>query len=359
MLLRCSLASRCFSTSTPLVRKLRSYTKTLSSATSTMTPVSKYAAAHLKPKGPGDSRPTGLDIVKDEGLEGKLDGKVIFITGSSSGIGIDTAHALATTGATLYVTARDTSKGEQVLSDILQTGRVHLLKLDLDSLASVRACAREFLEKSQTLNILINNAGVMHTPEGQTADGFETQFGTNHLAHFLLFNLLKPTLLASATPSFHSRVVALSSSGHQASGIHFDNLGLGKGAYTPQVAYGQSKTANIYMANEIERRYGGQGLHGLSVHPGGIATGLQKHWSEKQKAILTDEKVVPLMKSTAQGAATTVWAAIGEELEGKGGMYLEDCGVSPLGKYAAWAYDAEKEGRLWKVSLEMVGLEDE
>ena len=321
---------------------------------------SRYAAAHIKPKGPGDSRPTGLDIVKDEGLEGKLAGKVMFITGCTSGIGVDTARALAATGATLYVTARDPSKGDAVLADILQTGRVHLLKLDLNSLDSVRACAKEFLHQSTTLNVLVNNAGVMHTPEGKTADGFETQFGTNHLAHFLLFNLLKPALLASSTPDFHSRVVALSSSsGHKASGIHFDNLGLEKGVYTPQVAYGQSKTANIYMANEIERRYGMRGLHGLSVHPGGIVTGLQKHWSEKQKAILTDEKVVPLMKSTAQGAATTVWAAVGKELEGKGGLYLEDCGVSSEGKYAAWAYDKEKEGRLWGVSLKMVGLEDE
>jgi len=319
----------------------------------------KYADVHINTKGPGDRRPTGLDIVKDEGLEGKLAGKVMFVTGCSSGIGIDTARALATTGATLYVTARDTSKCERVLSDILQTCRVHLLKLDLNSLDSVRACAKEFLEKNKTLNILVNNAGVMHTPEGKTANGFETQFGTNHLAHFLLFNLLKPTLLASSTPDVNSRVVLLSSSGHQASGIHFDNLGLEKGVYTPQIAYGQSKTANIYMANEIERRYGPKGLHGLSVHPGGIATGLQKYWSEKQKAILTSEKAVPLMKSTAQGAATTVWAVVGRELEGKGGMYLEDCGVSPEGKYASWAYDKEKEGRLWRESLKMVGLEDD
>jgi len=317
----------------------------------------------MNTKGPGDARPTALQIIQDEDLVDKLTEKVIFITGCSSGIGIDTARALSTTGATLYVTARDTTKASSVLSDILKTGHVHLLHLDLNSLDSVRACAAAFQAQSQKLNILINNAGVMHTPEGRTADGFETQFGTNHLAHFLLFQLLKPTLLASSTPSFHSRVVALSSSGHKASEIHFDNFNLENGVYTPQIAYGQSKTANIYMANEIERRYGSKGLHGLSVHPGGIATGLQKHWNEKQRAILSEPGTIPFMKSTEQGAATTVLAAVGAEFEGKGGVFLEDCGVakegSQHGGYASWAYDEEKEGRLWKESLKMIGLEDD
>ncbi|KAI9818062.1 MAG: hypothetical protein M1827_000686 [Pycnora praestabilis] len=330
--------------------------------------ISKYAAAHASPNGPGDSRPTALQIVKDEGLEGKLTGKVIFITGCSSGIGIETARALSTTGATLFLTARDMVKGKGALQDILEQDRVHLLQLDLDSLASVRACVKDFLAKSKTLNVLIDNAGIMCTPEGKTADGFEKQFGTNHLAHFLLFNLLKPTLLASSTNSFNSRVVALSSTAHRDSGVHFDNLGL-EGIYEPGIAYGQSKTANIYMANEIDRRYGAQGLHGLSLTPGGIYTGLQQHIPEEMMdGWRANEVVGKIIKSSEQGAATTVWAAVGKEWEGHGGKYLEDCAVSKPAEpgwnvmstgYEKWAYDPENESRLWKASLKMVGLDDD
>lgn len=157
--------------------------------------------------------PTALEIIQNNGLEGKLQDKVILITGCSSGIGIDTARALSVTGATLYLTARDLKKAEQALGDLIEKPNVHLLTLNLNSLASVRACAEEFLSKSSQLNILINNAGVMATPEGRTQDGFETQFGTNHLGHFTLFYLLKPILLASSTPEFNSRVVNVSSRG--------------------------------------------------------------------------------------------------------------------------------------------------
>ena len=161
----------------------------------------RYAAVHKNIKGPGDARPTALQIIHDENLEGKLTGHVALITGCSSGIGIETARALYATGVTLYLTARDLAKAKSTLPDIIASDRVHLLKLDLMSLDSVRACATEFLSKSQTLNIFIANAGVMACPEGKTKDGFEIQFGVNHLAHFLLFNLLKPTLLAQQNRS--------------------------------------------------------------------------------------------------------------------------------------------------------------
>ena len=229
----------------------------------------KSSAAHESTQGPGDARPTALQIIKDNNLEGKLTDKVIFITGCSSGIGIETTRALALTGARLFCSARDLEKGKAALSDILEPGRVELIKLDMNSLNSVRACADEFLSKSQKLNVLINNAGVMRTPEGRTTDGFETQLGTNHLAHFLLFNLLKPALLAGSSPVFQSRVVNVASTGHRYAEIHFDNINLENGIYDPGLAYGQSKLANIYMANEIETRYGSQGIHGLSLHPGG------------------------------------------------------------------------------------------
>lgn len=326
---------------------------------------SRYAAAHQSSKGPGDARPTALDIVRDEGLLGKLTDKVVLITGCSSGIGVETAKALNTTGAKLFLGVRDTAKGQAALSDILKPGYVELLKMDLNSLDSVRSAAEEFQKQSKTLNILINNAGVMATPEGRTADGFETQFGTNHLAHFLLFQLLKPTLLASSTPGFNSRVVCLSSSGHRGAGIQFDDYNFEKGDYAPWTAYGQSKTANIYMANEIERRYGAKGLHGLSVMPGGIMTGLQVHVMDQLSAGMDAARYY--MKSPEQGAATTVYAALSKEWEGRGGRYLEDCQEaeetdepSPLAVgYHPRAYNDEGEKKLWADSLKFVGIKDD
>jgi len=331
---------------------------------------STYAAAHAAPNGVGDSRPTAVQIVQDEGLEGSMADKVMFITGCSAGIGVETARALARTGARVFCIARDIKKGEKALSGILEPGRVELLHLDLNSLDSVRICAQEFLSKSKTLNVLICNAGIMGNPTlERTADGFEAQFGTNYLAHFLLFNLLRPALLASTSRAFNSRVVMLSSIGHRASGIHFGNLNLENGVYSPDVGYGQSKTATIYMANEIERRYGPKGLHGLSLHPGGIWSGLQIHMGEEMIAQYKQvEAVNKYMKSPAQGAATTVVAAISKDLEGKGGIYLEDCqqsmpvnkGYSVLdGGYEKHAFDAESEGKLWVESLKLVGSEDD
>ncbi|KAE8353401.1 hypothetical protein BDV28DRAFT_108633 [Aspergillus coremiiformis] len=313
------------------------------------------------------SHPTALEIIQNEGLEGKLQKKVILITGCSSGLGIITARALSVTGATLYLTARDVKKAKSALGDLLGKPNVHLLTLNLDSLASVRTCAEDFLSKSSQLNILINNAAVMATPEGRTSDGFETQFGTNHVGHFLLFNLLKPALLASSTPEFNSRVVNVSSMAHRWGEVEFDNLTL-DGIYEPWKAYGQSKTANVYTANEIERRYGAQGLHAFSLHPGGIRTGLQQYVPQEQMdAWEQNETISVVWKTPEHGAATTVWAAVAKELEGQGGKYLEDCqiaekhdpttGMTGRG-YAPWAYDEAKASQLWEVSLELVGMHE-
>ena len=350
----------------PPLRPLRcQHFRAKASFSTTASMSSRYAAVHQNPKGAGDARPTALDIINDEGLQGKLTDKVVLITGCSSGIGIETAKALNTTGARLFLGVRDTAKGQAALSDILKPGHVELLKMDLNSLDSVRTAAEEFKHKSKTLNILINNAGVMATPEGKTVDGFETQFGTNHLAHFLLFQLLKAALLASSTPSFNSRVVCLSSSGHRGAGVQFDDYNFEKGNYAPWKAYGQSKTANIYMANEIERRYGAKGLHGLSVMPGGIMTGLQVHVMDQLSAGL--DAMRDYMKSPEQGAATTVYAALSKEWEGSGGRYLEDCQESgktedpwPLAVgYHPRAYNEEGEKKLWADSLRFVGVKDD
>lgn len=328
----------------------------------------RYTASHQNTKGPGDARPTAQQIVEHNDLVNKWNGKVAFVTGASSGIGIPTAIALKATGARVFAAVRDLSKGKEALGSALEPGRLELIHLDLNSLESVRKCATEFLSKTSTLNLLINNAGIMATPEGRTADDHELQFGTNHLAHFLLFQLLKPALLSSATPELPSRVVNLSSVGHRGGGVQFDNLKL-EGIYHPWTSYGQAKTANIYMANEIERRYGNQNLHAFSVHPGGIWTGLQVHVQDAVAAWMSDPSVEKGMKSVEQGAATTLWAAVDKSLEGKGGLYLEDCHISePVADgstalttpgHAKHAYDEEKEGKLWKVSCELVGVEDE
>jgi len=204
---------------------------------------------------------------------------------------------------------------------------------------------------------------VMACPEGQTKQGFELQFGTNHLGHFLLFLLLRPLLQAGSTPEFNSRVISLSSSAHRLSPILFDDINFKNGGYEEWKAYGQSKTANIYLATEIERRYGSQGLHAWAVHPGSIRTNLSRHMDPNEFNRLTgDPAGVKAAKTVEQGAATQVWAATAKGLEGKGGRYLEDCRVSrpkgpndgPRVGYVPHIYDEEAAKRLWEESLVMV-----
>lgn len=329
----------------------------------------KYAHLHKDPKGPGDARPTAQQIIKDNNLEGKLVGKTMLITGCSSGIGIETARALSSTGSTLFLTARNLPKAETALKGILEPGRVELLEMDMNSLASVRKGAAEFRSRNEKLggklNVLIANAGIMAIPTlEKTEDGFESQFGVCHLSHFLLFNLVKDLLLASSTPEFKSRVVTVSSIGHAAGGISAGDYAFEKpgNEYSPWKSYGQAKTANIYMANEITRRYASQGLFANSLMPGGIMTGLQTHVSAEQKKSWDGN---PGMKSIEQGAATTVLAAVGKEWEGVGGKYLDDCHEAAAKKpdsmygYAPHAFDEAQEKRLWVDSLKMVGLKDD
>jgi NAD(P)-dependent dehydrogenase (short-subunit alcohol dehydrogenase family) len=323
----------------------------------------KYSEAHRKENlgGPGDARPTALQIIKDEGLEGKMLDKVFLVTGASAGIGVETGRAFAATGGKVFLTVRDLKKGEEACKSFLQPGRVELLEMDQNSLESVRAAAKTFLSKSSKLNVLVDNAGIMACPQSKTLDGFESQFGVNHLAHFLFFNLLKNTMLASSTPEFNSRVVNVSSSGHASGEVQFDNYEFQKGNYSPWAGYGQAKTANIYMASEIENRYGTKGLHGLALHPGGIWTGLQKHVSAEQLEKWKTPETLLHIKSLEQGAATSVLAAVGKEYEGKGRLYLDNCETAKEGAkgsegYAPHAFDKEKEARLWNDSLKMVGL---
>ena len=348
------------------------------------TPHQPYASVHKELKGPGDARPTALQVVKDEGQIGKLAGKTILITGCSSGIGVETARALYETGAKLFLTARDIPKLQKVIDDIVSKAEIkdapkpEAIELHLDSLDSVRKAAEDFKSRSDKLNIMINNAGVMASPLTRTQDGNELQIGTNHFAHFLLLQLLKPTLLASAKSSgTTSRVVCVSSAGHRfTTGVRFDDINWNRESeYEKWQAYGQSKIANIYMGNSITRRYGAQNLCGLSVHPGGIVTELGRHLSEEDYKLFGDsaqqEKMFTTMfKSPEQGAATQVWAAVSPHFEGpeNNGRYLADVGESgPMPEdaavgeagYTKLAYNEEGEEKLWKISCEMVGVPED
>ncbi|KAK6950906.1 hypothetical protein Daesc_007434 [Daldinia eschscholtzii] len=271
--------------------------------------------------GPGDSRPTGRQIIEDEGLVGALGDKVILITGVSSGMGPETVRALALTGATIFATARNLDKAREALGpSLLSTGRVRLLFMDQTDLASVRKCAAEFRQQSGgKLHVLINNAGVMKTPESRTKDGFELQFGTNHLSHFLLFYLLKDLMLASSTPEFHSRVVNVSSSGHRYGPVRFDNLNF-EGEYDGWAACTDLTQAKP-VASQIERLYGAQGLHGYSLNPGSfVSPNLQKFCADEMEAAKGNERVTRYFVNLEQACATSVYAAVSKELEGKGGV---------------------------------------
>jgi NAD(P)-dependent dehydrogenase (short-subunit alcohol dehydrogenase family) len=330
-------------------------------------PYAEQHASHLQ--GRRDSRPTALQIIKDNDLVGAWTDKVVLITGATSGIGIETLRAIHATGAKIFITARSMEKADATIKDIRSTsagkGEIIPIEMDLESLKSVRKGAEEFLSKSSQLNVLINNAGIMACPEAKTIDGYERQFATCHLSHFLLFSLLRDTLLKSSTPEFNSRVVNLSSSGHRASSTHLDNYNL-EGIYNEWLAYGQAKTANIHMANHIERLYGSKGLHANSLHPGGIWTPLQKYLPKEATDRWRTPEAEKLMKSPEQGAATTTWAATAKVWEGKGGKFLENCKVSPAADmkssdalregYAPWAYDEEAERKLWELSEKLVGV---
>lgn len=277
------------------------------------------------------------------------------------------------TGANVYITARDTKKGEQVASQLATDSSrpVNVIEMRLDSFESIRAAAEKFLDREQKLNILIDNAGVMACPKGTTVDGFESQFGTNHLGHFLLFQLLKPALLAAATPELPSRVISLSSTSHRGCPeLPFDDLDFSKSDYNPGVAYARSKLANIYFANELDRRYKASNLRAFSLHPGSIKTPLQRHMQDAEvyKTAMANPEYQAQTKSTEQGAATSVWAAIAKELADRGGIYLEDVGeagvTAPDGPpwrpgHGQQIYNPEDEKKLWEVSNKLCGIQEE
>ena len=330
-----------------------------------------YAEANAAAEGPGDRRPTALQVVEDCNAFGKLRGQIAVCSGCSSGIGVETARALYEAGMMLYLTARDIGKLEQVIDNIVSTSRTYkdtddkpprpvAVTMHLDSLKSVREGADYIRQKTDSLNLLINNAGVMTTPYSLTEDGFELQMATNHYAHFVLFHELKSLLLKGASPEHPSRVVNLTSLAHRFSGIRFDDMAFSGGStYSKWISYGQSKTANIYMANSINRRFGSQNIVGLSVHPGVIETPLMRHMDKDDYDVLAKGTSHIARKNVGQGAATTVWAAISSRFDDveRGGQYLAEAGECPA--VAAWTYDEEAEEKFWELSCEAVGVKSE
>lgn len=297
-----------------------------------------------------------------------LSGRTAIVTGAATGIGVETARALALAGAEVIIAARKPDLGEEVANAINEevgSKRVSFGMLDLSSLAAVRHFANVWGDRR--VDLLINNAGVMASPLMRTADGFEMQFGTNHLGHFLLSVLLAPNLVAGAKASGkRSRLVSLSSIGHRRAGVNFDDPNYEHRDYDKWEAYGQAKTANSLFAVGFDKRFKDQGVNANAVMPGGIMTPLQRHMSiEEQRAMgWLDENDKPRegFKSTEQGAATSVWAAVGGELEGVGGLYLEDCNQAvPWSQERPWngvmphALDPEAADRLWDLSVKTVG----
>src|SRR5271168_2605895 len=279
------------------------------------------------------SKSFGAESTTDEVLEGvSLSGRRVLVTGVSAGLGVETARVLAAHGAEVVGAARDLTKAKAatapVRADAANGGGLELVQLDLASLASVRACADALVASGKPFDLVICNAGVMATPFGKTADGFETQFGTNHLGHFTFVNRIASLMRPGA------RLVNLSSAGHQISDVALDDPNFERTPYDPWVAYGRSKTANIQFAVEFDRRHQERGIRAAAVHPGGIQTELSRHLDEDARRRLTEliEELArrpgaqPFSyKSIPQGAATSAWAAVLGKADEVGGRYCEDC----------------------------------
>src|SRR5436190_12647437 len=309
-----------------------------------------------------DTAKFGAETTASEVAEGiDLSGKVALITGGSSGLGQETARVLAERGARVILTARDLPKGEAVAAGIrASTGNQHVEveKLELGSLKDIRAFAERFLARHSALHIRITTAGVMACPPAKTADGFELQFGSNHLGPFLMTCLLAPALLRAAP----GRVVSVSSRGHHMSPVVFDDIQFERRPYDKWLAYGQAKTANVLFAVGLERRLGARGVHANALHPGGIMTELSRHLQPEDLEFLRTRTRGMKFKSVEAGAATSVFAATAPELEGRGGLYLEDCHVAAvndapdaLNGVKSYALDPDNAERLWEVSETLVG----
>jgi NAD(P)-dependent dehydrogenase (short-subunit alcohol dehydrogenase family) len=287
----------------------------------------------------------------------QLKGKTVIITGANTGIGKETAIDIAKRGARVIIGCRDEARGMAALEDIKRSSEsqnVSFKQLDLASLASIRKFSEEILEEEREINVLINNAGVMFTSKLQTEDGFELQFGVNHLGHFLLTNLLLDRIKESSP----SRIVNVSSIGHYFAGpLDFNDMMWSKG-YSPWKAYCRSKLANVMFTRELARRLEGTGVSAYSLHPGSIKTELQRHMFEGWRIIfkpLLWVMIVVFWKTPLQGAQTSIHCAVSETCEGVTGKYWTDCVVKKPNKLALVDEDCE---RLWEYSADKVGLKE-
>jgi len=303
-----------------------------------------------------------------------LKGKRILVTGVSAGLGVETARALVAHGADVVGAARDLEKAKRATSEVSKTAaetgaNFELLELDLASLKSVRAAADKLVADGRLFDVIIANAGVMATPLGKTEDSFETQFGTNHLGHFVFVNRIEKLIRDGG------RLVNLSSSGHRFSDVNLNDPNFETTPYEPFVAYGRSKTANIFFAVAFDRQHRDRGVRATAVHPGGIATELARYmpdgaieaWVQQIQEQRTAAGEPPFeFKSVPEGAATSVWAGVVASADEVGGKYCEDCEVAELlpaesqvstisRGVRGYALDPENAKALWKKSEEMVG----
>jgi len=306
--------------------------------------------------------PFGAETTTDEVLEGvDLSGKRILVTGASAGLGVETARALTAHGAKVVGAARDLDKARKATAHI---PGMEFIELDLASLASGRNAADALNAAGEPFDVIIANAGVMACPFGKTADGFETQFGTNHLGHFVLVNRIAGLLRDGG------RLVNLSSAGHQFSDVDLDDPNFETTPYTEFGAYGRSKTANILFAVEFDRRHKARGVRATALHPGGIQTELGRHMTPEVRQALMDSIAANSppgtpefrYKTIPQGAATSVWAAAVAPADAVGGRYCEDCHVAEIVEnesfgdgVRAYAVDPDHAKALWAKSEEMVG----
>ncbi|MCL8250781.1 SDR family NAD(P)-dependent oxidoreductase [Aeromicrobium fastidiosum] len=305
----------------------------------------------------------GAHTTADEVLDGiDLTGTTALVTGGYSGIGLETTRALAKAGARVVVPARRPDQARDQLAGI---DRTEVDELDLGDLDSVAAFADRLVGSGRTLDVVIDSAGIMATPETRVGPGWEAQFATNHLGHFALVNRLWPVIEPGG-----ARVVSVSSTGHLRSGIRWDDVDFEGGDYDKWEAYGQAKTANALFALHLDALGRDVGVRAFSLHPGGILTPLQRHLPVEEQVEMgwvnpDGTPVDPSMfKTPEQGAATQVWAATSPRLDGMGGVYLEDCDVAephvpdgPRSGVAAHATDPEQAARLWTLSARRTGVD--
>lgn len=313
----------------------------------------------------------GPKSTADEVLSGiDLKGKRLLITGVSSGIGLETAHSLVAHGASVTGAVRNVAKAEAATASVRDAasrggGHLELVMLDLASLESVRDCADKLLADGRRFDAIIANAGVMATPFGRTTDGFENQFGTNHLGHFALTGRIQPLLVDGG------RLVVLSSQAHRVADVDLEDPNFERQAYEPFVAYGRSKSANALFAVEFDRRHRDRGIRAASVMPGNSLTDLARHFSQQELQGLldavdkarADAGLEPkALKDIAQAAATPVWAAVVANGEQIGGRYLDDCAVAPINDspnpfadgVRSYALDTTRAKQLWARSEELI-----